>query len=185
MAAPCAKVVLLGDTGVGKTVLVERALSDAFSGGHIPTIGAQFVPLEVAVGGVRANLEVWDTAGQERYRSLIGFYARGARGALVLYDMTCARSFEQIPAWFEFARAQSPDVRCVLFGNKADLADARAVTADQGEAMAERLGAPFFEGSARTAENVREAFERVALLVAERPAALGPPAARQRRRACC
>jgi small GTP-binding protein len=165
---PHYKVVLLGNTGVGKTVLVERVTEDIFHKAHIPTIGAQFTSLEMRVGDRVCILELWDTAGQEEFRALVSFYARDAHGALLLYDITNRTSFVDIRQWLDFIRRNSPDVQVILFGNKIDLTADRTITRDEGEELAQTLGIAFMEGSAKTTENIQDAFEKMTDLLGTR-----------------
>jgi small GTP-binding protein len=187
---PHYKVVLLGNSGVGKTALVERVTEDIFQDAHVPTVGAQFISLEMNIGEESSILELWDTAGQEIFRSLVGFYARDARGALVLYEVVLRESFEAVEKWVEFIREQSPDVRIILFGNKIDLAENRTVKTDEGQHAAERFGVSFLEGSAKTGENVRDAFERMTDLLSQTPtrprttSVIGRPP-QPRKNTCC
>jgi small GTP-binding protein len=164
---PHYKVVLLGDSGVGKTAIVERIAEDIFPKTHVPTVGAQFISLEVQIGDQFFILELWDTAGQEVFRSLAGFYARDAKGAFVLYDIANKESFTNVPKWLSFVTDHSPSAKIILFGNKIDLADDREVAKADGEALAAEKGLIFFEGSAKTSENVRDAFERMTELVTQ------------------
>jgi small GTP-binding protein len=166
---PHYKVVLLGNSGVGKTALVERVTEDIFQDAHVPTVGAQFISLEMKIGEQSSILELWDTAGQEIFRSLVGFYARDARGAMILYEVIWRESFEAVQMWFQFIKEQSPEVQTVLFGNKIDLPDRRKVLTSEGQELAARLGVAFLEGSAKTGENVRDAFEKMTDLLSQSP----------------
>jgi small GTP-binding protein len=155
-----AKVVLLGNSGVGKTALVERVTEDIFQHSHIPTVGAQFVSLELEIGGKPCILDLWDTAGQEVFRSLVGFYARDAKGAFLLFDVTATNSFEALPQWLDFLQQNAPDAKVIIFGNKTDLAN-REIASDAAAGFAGRNHALYFEGSAKTGENVGDAFDRM------------------------
>jgi small GTP-binding protein len=162
---PRRKVVLLGNSGVGKTALVERARDDIFQGIHVPTVGAQFISLELMRDAEKYILELWDTAGQEVFRSLVGFYARDAQGAFILFDVTERPSFEELPKWIEFIRENSPRAALILFANKIDLTEQRAVSREEAETFAANNGVTFFEGSAKTGENVNDTFEKMLELV--------------------
>jgi small GTP-binding protein len=162
---PHYKVVLLGNSGVGKTALVERVSEDIFQSSHVPTVGAQFISLELMIGTEKCILELWDTAGQEVFRSLVGFYARDAKGAFLLFDVADHRSFDDLPRWVSFVHENAPDARVLLFGNKIDLTGTREVTRAVGQEFAEKNGIVYFEGSAKTGENVRDAFDRMTELL--------------------
>jgi small GTP-binding protein len=154
------KVVMIGDSGVGKTALVNRMSDGNFSPNHVPTVGSQFVTIELTVEGRELVFELWDTAGQEVYRSLVGFYARDARGAFVVADVTSRRSYEALKGWISFIRAESPSAKLVLFANKIDLAG-RVVRSDEFKALADDQQIELFEGSAKSGEHVADAFERM------------------------
>jgi small GTP-binding protein len=158
---PHHKVIFLGDPAVGKTALVERATEDIFQDGYVPTVGAQFTSLEVQIGEKKSILELWDTAGQEIFRSLVGFYSRDARGAFLVYDVTSSASFDNLPTWLQFTTEHAPGSLIILFGNKIDLAGTREVSKQQGEEFAKEHKLGFIEGSAKTGENVRDAYERM------------------------
>jgi small GTP-binding protein len=158
---PHFKVVLLGNSGVGKTALVERASEDIFQTSHVPTVGAQFISLELQIGGKPCVLELWDTAGQEVFRSLVGFYARDARGSFVLFDVTNPKSFEDLGRWLEFINENAPEAKIILFGNKTDLGEERQIRRAQAEEFAQKHRVIYYEGSAKTGECVSEAFDRM------------------------
>lgn len=162
---PHYKIVMLGRSGVGKTAMVERVADDIFVDSHVPTVGAQFVANERNIDGNTVMLELWDTAGQEVFKSLVGFYAREARGAFILFDVTDVASFEDVPKWLEFVRENSPQARVILFGNKTDLHDSRKVSSDDIRAFASQQNLGHFEGSAKSGEKVADAFDRMAELV--------------------
>jgi small GTP-binding protein len=164
--SPHYKVVLLGNSGVGKTALVERASEDIFQSSHVPTVGAQFISLELQTGGKPCILDLWDTAGQEVFRSLVGFYARDAKGAFVLFDVTSPESFEDLKKWLDFIGENAPEAKIILFGNKIDLAESREVKKAQGQEFADKHHVLYYEGSAKTGETVSEAFDRMIEIMA-------------------
>jgi small GTP-binding protein len=184
------KVVLLGDSGVGKTALVERVTEDIFQNSHVPTVGAQFISLELGTGEQKCFLELWDTAGQEVFRSLVGFYAREAEGAFILFDVTNRESYDSLPGWLEFIRDNSPQAILVVFANKIDLSDERKVLKEESETFAQERKLIFFEGSAKTGENVRDAFEKVVELLSQtsevdKPAAVQLESGKKKHGKCC
>jgi small GTP-binding protein len=164
-AVPRFKVVLLGNTGVGKTALVDRISNDVFTISHVPTIGAQFISVEMRVEGNQCILELWDTAGQEVFRSLVGFYTREAKGCFLLFDVTKQATYSDLPQWLSFIEENAPSAKIVLFGNKSDLVSAREVPGESAEVFASTNRCVYYEGSAKTAEGVREAFEKMGELV--------------------
>jgi small GTP-binding protein len=155
------KIVMVGDSGVGKTAIVSRMSEGTFLPGHIPTVGAQFVTGNLSIDGNRLPFELWDTAGQEVYRSLVGFYARDARGALLVVDVTSRQSFDSLAEWLKFVRGESPGVKLVLFANKIDMVEQRVLTNEVLKAFADQNGLDLFQGSAKTGQAVPDAFERL------------------------
>lgn len=157
------KLVLLGESAVGKSSLVLRFVKNAFSEHQESTIGAAFLTQTLQAGGDTLKFEIWDTAGQERYNSLAPMYYRGAHAAVVVYDISKRESFERARRWVDELHANaSPGIVIGLVGNKADLANERQVESSAGEAYASEAGLVFREASARTGEGVHEAFAAVA-----------------------
>ena len=167
-SSPHFKIVMTGNSGVGKTALVERISEDVFADAHVPTVGAQFIAIELSVNGNQCTLELWDTAGQEVFRSLVGFYAREAKGAFVLFDLTDKASFLDLTRWLEFVHENAPQAKIIVFGNKSDLAESREVSPEDVDAFITSKGLTYFEGSAKTAQNVKDAFEKMAEMVFEK-----------------
>ncbi|XP_064423607.1 ras-related protein Rab-37 [Latimeria chalumnae] len=158
------KVMLLGDSGVGKTCFLVRFKDGAFlSGTFIATVGIDFRNKIVAVDGVKVKLQIWDTAGQERFRSVTHAYYRDAQALLLLYDITSKSSFDNIRAWLtEIHEYAQQDVVIMLLGNKADMNNERVIKQEEGEKLAREYGVPFMETSAKTGVNVELAFLAVA-----------------------
>ncbi|XP_068888377.1 ras-related protein Rab-37 isoform X2 [Aphelocoma coerulescens] len=158
------KVMLLGDSGVGKTCFLLQFKDGAFlSGTFIATVGIDFRNKVVAVDGVKVKLQIWDTAGQERFRSVTHAYYRDAQALLLLYDITSKMSFDNIRAWLtEIHEYAQKDVVIMLLGNKADVSSERAVRTEDGASLAREYGVPFMETSAKTGMNVELAFLAIA-----------------------
>jgi small GTP-binding protein len=157
------KLVLLGETSVGKSSLVIRFVKGQFHEYQESTIGAAFLTQTVVVGDYTVKFEIWDTAGQERYHSLAPMYYRGAAAAIVVYDITSAPSFVRAKTWVkELQRQGSQDVVIALAGNKVDREAERKVSADEARKYAEENGLAFIETSAKTNINVRELFLAIA-----------------------
>lgn len=130
---------------------------------HDLTIGVEFGARMVTIDGRPIKLQIWDTAGQESFRSITRSYYRGAAGALLVYDITRRETFNHLASWLEDARQHAnPNMTIMLIGNKSDLAHRRAVSKEEGEQFAKENGLLFLEASARTAQNVEEAFIRTA-----------------------
>jgi small GTP-binding protein len=160
------KTVMIGDSGVGKTTMVKQMAEGIFVNTHIPTVGPQFVTVDLVVEGESIRLELWDTAGQEVYRALVGFYAREAHGAILVVDCTAQSSLDSAPDWLKFIREESPSVKIILFVNKTDQEDLRTVTTADCEKFAAANGLEVVEGSARTGRRLPEAFEMLAGMMA-------------------
>lgn len=158
------KVMLLGDSGVGKTCFLIQFKDGAFlSGTFIATVGIDFRNKVVTVDGARVKLQIWDTAGQERFRSVTHAYYRDAQALLLLYDITNKSSFDNIRAWLtEIHEYAQRDVVIMLLGNKADVSSERVIRSEDGETLAREYGVPFMETSAKTGMNVELAFLAIA-----------------------
>ncbi|KAM8999037.1 ras-related protein Rab-37 isoform X1 [Sarcophilus harrisii] len=158
------KVMLLGDSGVGKTCFLIHFKDGAFlSRTFIATVGIDFRNKVVTVDGTKVKLQIWDTAGQERFRSVTHAYYRDAQALLLLYDITNRSSFENIRAWLtEIHEYAQRDVVIMLLGNKADVSRERVVRSEDGETLAREYGVPFMETSAKTGMNVELAFLAIA-----------------------
>nr|ABD65440.1 Rab21-like [Suberites domuncula] len=158
-----AKVVVLGSQGVGKTSLVLRHVSNTFTQSVSPTIGASFFTFSMTVTGYRIKLQLWDTAGQERFRSMAPMYYRRANAALIVYDITREKSFEEAQEWVrELESKVDSNLSLCVVGNKCDLSGEREVSREQGLEFAHQIGAMFTETSAAQNSGVKEAFLKVA-----------------------
>ncbi|KAM5152908.1 ras-related protein Rab-26 [Mantella aurantiaca] len=158
------KVMLVGDSGVGKTCLLVRFKDGAFlAGSFISTVGIDFRNKVLNVDGVKVKLQIWDTAGQERFRSVTHAYYRDAHALLLLYDITNKTSFDNIQAWLtEIHEYAQKDVVIMLLGNKVDSTHERVVRLEDGERLAKEYGVPFMETSAKSGLNVELAFMAIA-----------------------
>ncbi|KAJ1436144.1 small GTPase superfamily [Ochromonadaceae sp. CCMP2298] len=157
------KLVLLGDSAVGKSCLVVRFVRDEFFEFQEPTIGAAFLTQTVSLDDATVKFEIWDTAGQERYRSLAPMYYRGAAAAIVVYDISKKDSFNGAKSWVkELQRRGDPNVVIALAGNKADMESKRKVQTEEAQQYADENEIIFLETSAKTALNVRNLFIEIA-----------------------
>jgi len=157
------KLVLLGDTSVGKSSIVIRFVKGQFSEYQESTIGAAFLTQTVPLNDSQVKFEIWDTAGQERYHSLAPMYYRGASAAIIVFDITSMESFHRAQQWVkELQRQGSPDVVIAIAGNKVDREDEREVSTNEAKNYAENNNLLFFETSAKTNVNVRELFLAIA-----------------------
>ena len=155
-------VVLIGDSGVGKSNLLLRFTRDTVDLQSKTTIGVEFATRSIQVDGKTVKAQIWDTAGQERYRAITSAYYRGAVGALLVYDITNRKTFESVERWLKELREHA-DAKIVvmLVGNKCDLTDGRQVDVEEGTACAAKFGLSFLETSALNATNVEESFKTV------------------------
>lgn len=154
------KLLMIGDSGVGKSCLLLRFVDDSFTTSFITTIGIDFKIRTIELDGKRIKLQIWDTAGQERFRTITTAYYRGAMGILLIYDVTDESSFNNIRNWIRNIEQHAADnVNKILVGNKADMDESkRAVPTARGQALADEYGIKFFETSARTNLNVEQVF---------------------------
>ena len=153
------KIVIVGDSGVGKTNLITRYLKNDFKPETKATIGIEFSDKKYIYKNKNIKIQIWDTAGQERYRSLTSMYYKGAKGAIFVYDISSKISFENIDKWLiEMKKTADENIKIILIGNKCDLIDKREVKEDDGKIKAKDLNVPFMETSALNCINVEKAF---------------------------
>ncbi|KAL0249450.1 hypothetical protein GEMRC1_004682 [Eukaryota sp. GEM-RC1] len=156
------KVVLIGDSGSGKSCLLSRFTRDEFIRESKSTIGVEFATRSLEIDGVTIKAQVWDTAGQERYKAITSAYYRGAVGALLVYDITKRESFENVAQWLEELRSHADsNIAITLIGNKCDLKFARAVSEEEAIDFARRNDLSFLETSALDGTNVDRSFQDV------------------------
>ncbi|KAK9664058.1 hypothetical protein RND81_14G017000 [Saponaria officinalis] len=153
------KYIIIGDIGVGKSCLRLQFTDKRFEPEYGTTIGVEFGARMIRIDNKPLKLHIYDTAGQERFKSITRLYYRGAEAALLVYDITRRETFNHLPSWLEDARQHgNGNMTIMLVGNKCDLARRRAVTTEEGEQFAKQHGLIFMECSAKTAQNVEEAF---------------------------
>lgn len=153
------KVLLIGDSSVGKSCILLRFSEDSYTETHISTIGVDFKIKTVEMDGKVIKLQIWDTAGQERFRTITSSYYRGAHGIFVVYDITNHDTFENVKQWLqEIGRYAGDNIDILLVGNKNDLENKREVTFEEGKHFADSIGVEFIETSAKNASNVDKAF---------------------------
>lgn len=165
------KLLLIGDSGVGKSCLLLRFADDTYTESYISTIGVDFKIRTIELDGKTIKLQIWDTAGQERFRTITSSYYRGAHGIIVVYDVTDQESFNNVKQWLhEIDRYACENVNKLLVGNKSDLTAKRVVSTDAAKEFAESLGIEFLETSAKNAANVEKAFMMMAAQIKKRMA---------------
>ena len=155
-----AKVIIIGDSGVGKTNLITRFCESTFKDSYVATIGVDFKVKTLTVGNRRYKLQIWDTAGQERFKNITQTYYKGAAGIILTYSITDRSSYDNVERWMQQIENNAPpDVSKVLLATKSDLNYERQVTEQEGRAMATKQGIGFMEVSAKAELNVKEGFE--------------------------
>ena len=167
------KLLLIGNSSVGKSSLLFRFVENVWDDNFVPTIGVDFVRniyliylyilqklKTLEVNGKEVKLQIWDTAGQERFKNITASYYRGGNGVLVVYDITDRDSFENLNSWLiEIEKNANKNVYKLLIGNKCDLEDKRKVTYQEGKDFATSNGMQFIETSAKNDTKVKDAFE--------------------------
>jgi len=163
------KILLIGDSGVGKSCLLLRFADDSWTETHISTIGVDFKIKTLNIDGKTVKLQIWDTAGQERFRTITSSYYRGAQGIILVYDCTDRESFNNVKQWMgEIDRYACENVNKLLVGNKSDLADEKTVDTNAAKAFADGYTIPFIETSAKTSHNVEKCFVQMATAIKNR-----------------
>ncbi|KAA0155984.1 hypothetical protein FNF27_00269 [Cafeteria roenbergensis] len=156
------KLVLIGDSGVGKTNLLSQFARSEFNLASKATIGVEFAWKNVTIEGDVIKAQIWDTAGQERYRAITNAYYRGAVGALLVYDIAKRVTFDHVEAWLKEVREHADSkIVVMLVGNKSDLSQLRQVSTDEAQELAKREGLAFIETSALTKSGVDTTFSRI------------------------
>jgi len=153
------KLLLIGDSGVGKTCILFRFSDDAFNTTFISTIGIDFKIKTVELRGKKIKLQIWDTAGQERFHTITTSYYRGAMGIMLVYDITQPKTFDNIAKWLRnIDEHANEDVEKMILGNKCDMEDKRMVSKERGESIAREHSIRFLETSAKANVNIERAF---------------------------
>ncbi|KAH9498685.1 Ras- protein Rab-35 [Bulinus truncatus] len=161
------KLLIIGDSGVGKSSLLLRFADNVFSGTYITTIGVDFKIRTIEVNGERVKLQIWDTAGQERFRTITSTYYRGTHGVLVVYDVTSGESFANVQRWLHEIDQNCDVVNRILVGNKDDDPDRKVVLTQDAQRFAEKMQIQLFETSAKENKNVEEMFKAITKQVLE------------------
>ncbi|KAF8794390.1 ras-related protein Rab-3-like [Argiope bruennichi] len=163
------KILIIGNSSVGKTSFLFRYAEDAFTSAFVSTVGIDFKVKTVFRQDKRVKLQIWDTAGQERYRTITTAYYRGAMGFILMYDVTNEESFNSVRDWVTQIKTYSWDnAQVVLVGNKCDMEDERVVSTERGKQLADQLGLEFFETSAKENLNVKIVFERLVDIICDK-----------------
>ena len=154
------KILTIGESGVGKTCILRRFVEDKFLKNHLATIGIDFKKKTLNINNQEIKLKIWDTAGQERFRNITTQYYKGADGIVLVYDVTDEASFDKIKDWMDqiLSNTNKDEICLILLGNKCDI-EKRSISYEQGKTLANELQVNFFETSAQTGQNIKDAFE--------------------------
>lgn len=159
------KLLIIGDSGVGKSSLLLRFADNTFSGSYITTIGVDFKIRTLEIDGEKVKLQIWDTAGQERFRTITSTYYRGTHGVIVVYDVTNGESFANVKRWLHEIEQNCEMVNRILVGNKNDDPERKVVLTEDAQRFAEQMKIQLFETSAKENINVEEMFNEITRMV--------------------
>jgi len=155
-----AKVILIGDSSVGKTNIMSKYLKNQFNENSKATVGVEFGSKLFKLNGHNIKAQIWDTAGQEKYKAITGAYYKGSKGAFVVYDITRKETFESVDKWINDLKSSGdPKLIIIIIGNKCDLEEKREILKEQGEEKAKSFGCAFLETSALSGDNIDKGFE--------------------------
>jgi len=154
------KVILIGDSAVGKTNIMSKYLKNQFMEDSKATVGVEFGSKLFNINGHNIKAQIWDTAGQEKYKAITGAYYKGSKGAFVVYDITKKDTFDSVDKWIHDLKSTGdPKMTIMIIGNKLDLEHKREVLKEQGEEKARSFGCAFLETSAFSGDNIEKGFE--------------------------
>ena len=157
------KLMVIGETRVGKTASIKKYTKNVFGGAYLTTVGIDFQEKVINVEEKSVKLQIWDTAGQERFRNIAKSYFHTSDGFLLVYDISCKDSFEKLNFWYEQIKLNAPEnTKCVVAGNKCDLEEKRQVNKNEGENFAKTYNIDFYETSAKDGINVDVVFQTLA-----------------------
>jgi Ras-related protein Rab-1A len=157
------KLLLIGDSGVGKTNILMQYVDGVSCENYIATIGVDFKIKTIMVGNKKVKLQIWDTAGQERFKTITSSYYRGAQGIIIVYDQTNKETFDHVKKWLRDVDTYAGEnVAKILIGNKSDLGSKKVISTQEGKELADEYKMKFFETSAKNGTNISEAFDAVA-----------------------
>ena len=163
------KMILIGDSGVGKSNILSRYINNSFSETTRSTVGVELSAKVEEINNTKIKIQIWDTAGQERYKSITKTYYKGAKGALIVYDITNKESFKNVDKWInDLKESGDDDVSILIVGNKCDLEASREVTTDEVKKKAELYKMAYCETSALKGENIDNAFRTLIKIVVEK-----------------
>ena len=159
------KILVLGDSSVGKTTLLLKYVDGYFPTLYVATIGVEFKTKKINVDGIDITLQIWDTAGQERFRSVTKSFLKGADGIIYVYDVTNKESFDNLKTWINTAEESITDFKKIIIGNKIDIEDKKKVSTEMLEKFCEKQNLKGLETSAKNGTNVNEMFELLTKMI--------------------
>ena len=159
------KLLIVGESGVGKTCILLRFADNSFEENFLSTIGVDFKVKEINVDEKRIKLQIWDSAGQERFKNITMSYYRNCSGIIIVYDVTNHTSFEKVGDWIQEVRRYVPSVPLMIIGNKCDMEDKRQVSTEEGRELADKHGLIFLETSAKNNTNIENTFTDLSRLL--------------------
>jgi small GTP-binding protein len=155
------KIVLIGDTGVGKSNILSRYIKNEFNIDTKSTVGVEFGSKSLDLKGNRIKAQIWDTAGQERYKSITSSYYKGAKGAFIIFDLSRIETFASVDRWINELKSNTDDIYLIVIGNKSDLERDRKVTREDAEKKCEHYNVAYLETSALKGYNIEKAFNNM------------------------
>ena len=159
------KLLLLGDSSVGKTSIIIKYISNKFMDTNIATLGVDYMDKTVDYNNLKVFLQIWDTSGEEKFRSITRNFYRNADGLLVVFDLTCKESFNHVKNWINEAKEHKNDIKTILVGNKLDLEDEREVNKETALKFAEKNNLKYLETSAKNGKNINNSFKEMISLI--------------------
>lgn len=156
------KILIVGESGCGKTSVLNRLVGGEFTYNNVSTVGVDFQTKNISFDGKEVTMQIWDTAGQEKYQNITQSYFRNSHGIIVAYDITDSDSFKRVKHWVDKIRSDFERIPILLIGNKADLQDKRVVSKENAEALAKSLNVKYLETSALDYTNIDETFIEMA-----------------------
>jgi len=161
------KLLLLGDSSVGKTSILNKYIANKFIENNIATLGVEYMDKTVDYNNFKIKLQIWDTSGEEKYRSITKSYYKNAEGLLVIFDITNEESFNHVKNWINEAKDNNSDIKIILVGNKLDFENERKVTEERAKKFAENNSLQYFETSAKNGKNIHKSFKAMIDLILE------------------
>ena len=159
------KILLVGDTSVGKTSILSKYIDDIFEENQISTIGVEYKVKSLIINGRKINLRIWDSSGQERFRSITQSFFRNAEGILYIFDLTEKKTFEGVKQWLIDSESYNLNIKKILVGNKVDLIEKRKVEKEIIDNFVKKIQLKYYEMSAKDGTNIDNVFRELAEMI--------------------